>query len=133
MANIPGIKAELDGNTGLYGALTDKQAADELMKAKNLPNQVSSAELLEAVDDGEYAGVTDQRKLDDFRNLLLVATYSGLNADNANIKAAFVRIFAGATTTLQALNALKNRTGSRAEELRLGTVREGDVAQARAL
>lgn len=134
MANIIALKAELDSDPlgRGYALMTDFEVAESL-NAVNRDIQrslLSGDEVFNVTDSTEFGGLTAHKQL-------LWLSFSA-RADIDPFGAAnvgFVQfIFGGGSATAAALVSLRTVTNgqSRAQEINLGTVREGTVAAARA-
>lgn len=132
MAFLDDLKAELLAGhpvTGAYSA-DDFLAADELNvvnRTRNRPTVLGS-EILNATDDVEFGALTDSNKglWLDLCGVLEVDTSSGV------AKSLEADLFGGGTTTRTSLAAVRNEDISRAVELGLGTIKVGNVTEARA-
>jgi len=116
-----------------YSTQTDTQAAATLnsLTTGRTVNRtgVPTDEVLGAIQAADWpTTATLQNQLE---CILVGSSASGVNAANTNIRAMFSTIFAGKTTTLNALNALGTMTVSRATEIGLGTITVHDVTVAR--
>lgn len=117
-----------------YGGLSNAAAANKLNALDTgrtvSRTRVEVTEIFNAIDDGAWPSTAlNQDKL---RGILSMPF---IDASNTNTRSIFGSIFpnSGATqATRTRLLALSTRTVSRAEELGLGFVTEGDVAIARA-
>ena len=114
-----------------YAGMTDAQVADSLTNTidRVVTKQfISGSEIFNATDDTEYSALTDAQKSawDALCAIDQIDTVSGV------AKAREAELFGGGTTTRTNLLAIRNETVSRAQELGLGNVNEGDVRQARA-
>ena len=112
-----------------YSGMSDQEAADDL----NIENRdqnvtsMSASQVLQSVDDAEYAALTDVKK-QAFWGLLGIATL-----DPWGKEASVMQDIFGASTTLANLQAARVEIISRATEIGLGSIRESDVMKARAL
>lgn len=89
---------------------------------------INAYEIINATVPAEWAALTADEK-----NRYATLTGAGqVDASNANVRAAFLAMFAAGTTTRSNLAALQNQTVSRAVELGLGTVTEQNVIDAEA-
>lgn len=115
-----------------YAGMTDAQVVASLL-AVNRPGAerevIPSYEILEATVPAEWATLTAQEK----QRYQTLISAGQVNLRGANTRAMLGAMFGAGTTTRA--NMLALQTGpvkSRAEELGLGEVREGDVQIARA-
>lgn len=109
--------------------MTDEAVAADLNTVYRTVNKTSLSgdELFAATDSAEFAALTDHQES-------LWVSFCGRSSVDpfgaSNV--AFVQyIFGGGSTTVANLNALRTESVSRAFELGLGSVRPGDVTQAR--
>lgn len=117
-----------------YGGLSNAAAANKLNALDTgrtvSRTRVEVTEIFNAIDDGAWPSTAlNQDKL------RAILSMPFIDASNTNTRSIFGAIFpnSGATqATRTRLLALSTRTVSRAEELGLGFVTEGDVAIARA-
>lgn len=127
------IKTELDGNPGLYGSMTDQQAAEELLTANKPWDRTSMprAEIYENIDPAALNGLSSVQL--DQLNLAL--------SDNVdpfgNAAQVFLDIFGNGSNTITALAAARVETVSQAEILGIGGIElnslVGWVTEARAI
>jgi hypothetical protein len=132
MGRLEDLRAELDAghpDTGAYDA-NDALAADQINVVNRSVNRdtMEATEVLQAVVPAEYTVLAADKKAELF-GLLGMGTLNpfGKEAD------LMIDIFGAGSSTIAALAVLRKRAVSRAEELGLGKVRAGTVAQARAL
>lgn len=125
------LRAELDSNPGLYGAMSDVEVERELnaVDKQETRQYVSGSEIYNAVNDAEYAGLSDAQK-DVLRSM---ASIDQIDTSSGVAKADIQFALAGQATSIANLQALKTTLVSRASQLGLGRVRIGDVTNARAL
>ena len=90
--------------------------------------ELEEAGAVEVVFDPSTGDATHRRYWEDIMN-----SGETVDLENPNIRTALSTIFAGQTSTLNAIAALQTKSITRAEELALGPVHAGDVAGARAL
>jgi len=113
-----------------YVAMTDAEARDSLnlVDIVRIKLSMTNKELLAEQDAGEYIALTDAKKSQ---------WLSLLGADSIDPQGQAVEIvkdiWGNGSTTMSNLNAARNETISRATELEIGEVSEGDVAFARTL
>ena len=112
-----------------YSGMSDQEAADDLNTVYRNRNvaSMSGSEVLQSVDDVEYAALSDVKK-DALWGLLGIAILDPWGKE-ANI---MQNIF-GASTTITNLQAARIETVSRGIELNIGIVSAGVVGKARAL
>jgi hypothetical protein len=133
MSNIQTIKTEIDGDplTRGYAGMTDEAVAIDMntvYRTRNL-SSISGDQIFAATDGTEFSGLTDHKQA------IWVAFCGRSEIDpfgGSNV--ALVQwVFGGGSTTISNLSALRTENVSRGQELGVGTVRPGDVAQARLL
>jgi hypothetical protein len=131
MSNIDIIRDEIT-NDPLgrgYSGMDDAAVAVDLNTVYRTINKssLSGDELFAATDSTEFAALTDHQES------LWVAFCGRSSVDpfgSSNV--AFVQyIFGGGSTTVSNLNSLRTQSVSRGAELGVGSVRPGDVLQAR--
>lgn len=108
-----------------YDGLTALQAAQALLTATiTRPRGViHSREVIRAIVFDDLVTLTaDQRDL-----LQLMVSTGEVNADDPEVVNAFATLFQGKNTTLQALNALRTKTVSLAEDLGFGRYSEEEL------
>lgn len=129
--DIAALAAELAAEhpeTGAYDA--DGAVAAAQLNAENITADVASVtgqQIFEAVVPADYNALTSDNKL-------LFGTIIGMGSipvNATNTKLALTTMFSGATATLSALSALQTEQVSRATQLKLPTIYEGHVHQAR--
>lgn len=114
-----------------YGSMTDIEAANDLNTAyrTRIASFMSGDQIFQQTDPTEFAGLADHKQD------LWVSFCSRDSVDpssSANVE--FVKwIFGSQSTTISNLNTARSEDITRAEELGLGEVNEGDVYKARAL
>lgn len=126
MSKYTTIRAELDGNVGLYGAMTAEQAAAELNAVDKVQQRqtIPGSEIFSYTDGTEYGALTDSQK----------QQWLGLCAIDTITQAAVPivkSIFPHGTTTWA--NIVKTEIVSRASQIGIGVVKVGDVEYARTL
>lgn len=130
--NLQTLKTELttDPIARGYAAMSDEQAAESLNTQNRQPDRESltGGMIAASVVRTELAALTAADQ-----NYVRALLPCGDIPLTATIKTELGNIFGAATTTRANLLALLKRTGSRAEELRLGTVTPSNVADARRL
>ncbi len=111
-----------------YAGMTDAQVADDINLVNRQRNRdtMSATEVLNAINKGEFNAFTavDQVRVWDVLHFHELNPF-GLEAD------LFVDIFGGGSATIVALQAIRVEVITRAQELGLGSVREGTVTRAR--
>ncbi len=127
--NIDILKTELttDPLTRGYSGMTDLQATDDLNTVYRTRNKtiMTSTEVFNAIDKTEFndLSVTNKKLVWDILHLGELNPF-GLEAD------LFQDIFGG-STTITSLQTLRKDNISRGAELGIGSVREGNVWEAR--
>lgn len=121
------IKSEIDNNAGLYGAMSDTQVAAELNSLDKPQNKVSMTrqDIVENIDADELNSLTS-----DNLNKLLVVLSDSINPFGV-AQSVFINVFGGGSTTISNLAAARVENISRASQIGLGIVAEGDVTNAR--
>jgi len=113
-----------------YSGMTNLEAADDLNTVYRTRTRdvVSGYEIFNATDDTEYAALTDAQKSswDALCGIEQIDTASGV------AKAREAELFGPGTDTRTNLAAVRSPAASRAVELGIGTVYEGNVQEARA-
>lgn len=126
------LKTELttDPLTRGYSTMSDLEAANDLNTVYRTRNVTafSATEVLQAVDATEYAALEAAEK-DVFWGLMGMGTLNPWGVE-ASI---FTQLFGGGSQTISDLQDMRVENISRADELGLGIVNEGDVNKARAL
>lgn len=122
------LKAEIDGNPGLYGAMTDQQVVDELNIVNKSQNRTSMTrqEIYENIDPAALSALTSIQLAQ--LNLALSDTVDPFG----NAAQVFIDVFGGGSQTITNLQAARVDTVSRASQLGLGIVKLGHVTEARA-
>jgi hypothetical protein len=115
-----------------YSGMTDKQVADDLnTEYRTMPIEtVRSADIFEAMDRTEFAALADAEKA---RIDRILALGDGIRVGSSQARDELLDIFGAGTTTRANLTALQTQSISRARELGLVWVTEGDVATARSV
>lgn len=114
-----------------YSGMTNSQLAVSL----NLKNRtrmrgvIPAHEIIDSIVPGEWSLLltSEQRRIE------LITGAGEVNVQNDNVRAALQAAFGPGTTTRANLLAIQNELISRALELALPAVQEGDVAYARTL
>jgi hypothetical protein len=111
-----------------YSGMNDAEVLADLKTEYRERNveRMTASEVLNAVDKVEYDALTDTEK-DTFWRLMHMGDLNpwGVEAD------IMVDIFTGGSTTISTLNAARVVSISRAEELGISSVREGDIVRVR--
>ena len=114
-----------------YSGLSHAAAAAKLNATdtgRTLPRTaVPVAEIFNAIVNADWPAVGSQAE----SKLMALLQMQSIDASHANTRAIIGSVFGAGTQTRTNLLALGSRTVSRAEELGLGLVTEGDVAIAR--
>lgn len=125
------LKAEISGDPLArgYSGMSDLEVADDLNTVYRTITMeyVSGSDIFNATDDIEYGALTDAQKAawDRLCGIESIDTTSGI------AKSREVELFGPGTNTRSNLQALKIIDVSRAAELLLPIVREGNVQEAR--
>ena len=129
--DIAALKSEIDSDPLArgYSAMSDEAVAADLNTVYRTRNKSSLTgdEMFQATDGSEFTALTEHKEVS-------WLSFCGRNSvdpfGSANV--AFAQyIFGGGSTTVSNLNSLRTESVSRASELGLGSVRPGDVTQAR--
>ena len=118
-----------DPNATGYSTMTDLDAADYL-NAPNAPanrTAMSGSELLDNTDSTEYNSLTNVKR-DQWLSLCGVDSIDPFGSAVQIV----VNIWGGGSQTITNLQSARIETISRAQELGIGLVNEGDVSMARA-
>jgi hypothetical protein len=124
------IRQELDAFPGTYDALSAQEVADELNVLNKVQNRSSMTgrEILNEIETTALATLTGDNA---------VKVMGLLGSDDIDPFGPGVQImvdaFGGGSTTITNLQIARTETVSRAAQLGLGTVSEGDVITARAI
>lgn len=125
------LKTEItdDSLTRGYSGMTDKQVADSLNAENRTVNvdTATSQELFEAVTTSDYGALDATEK----GLLHAIISMGNILVNGTNTKAALLGMFGVGTDTRANLAALQTEDISRAEELGLPTIKEGNVEEAR--
>jgi len=130
--DIDVLKTELidDPLSRGYSGMNDLEAATDLNTVYRTDSRdyVRGWEIFNITDDTEYTALTDAKKAswDALCGVEQIDTTSGV------AKAREIELFGPGTTTRDNLVSLKNPAASRAVELGIGIVYEGNVQEARA-
>ena len=112
-----------------YSSMSDLEAANDLNTVYRTKTRdyVSGSEIFNVTDNTEYAALTDAQKIswDALCGIDQIDTSSGV------AKAREAEIFGPGTTTRSNLSAIKSPAATRAVELGIGIVYEGNVMEAR--
>lgn len=133
MSQLTILKTELtaDPLARGYSGMTDLQAATSLNTVYRTVNrpQLTSAELLDALDEAEYDALTTAQK----GKLNVLLGMGAMNVEPGKVARGWLlSMFGVGTATRTALVAAVVRTVSRAEELGLPVINAGMVQKARA-
>lgn len=112
-----------------YSGMTDAELADSLnTENRSVTKQfLTGSEIFNATDDVEYAALTDAQK----SSWDALCAIGSIDTNSGVAKAREAELFGVSTTTRANLLAVRTQTVSRAVELGLGSVDEGDVKKAR--
>ena len=113
-----------------YAGMTDLDIAQSLNAADREVNRtsISGSELLGLADSTEYSNLTDIQR----DNWLALCGVDSINPSGSAVQLV-VSIWAGNPLTVAALQSARVELISRAQELGLGLINEGDVNHARAI
>lgn len=111
-----------------YGAMSDEEAADSLNAKNRTRNRavMSASEVLNAVDQTEYAALTAEKKAA-LWGLLGIGQLNPFGVE-AQI---MLQLFGPTSQTISALQELRSENISRGVELGLGHIKVGHVQEAR--
>lgn len=128
MSKYQELKDIMLADPATFSVLTNAQAAAEfnLMDKTRVLDSMTGSSLFALTDEGEYAALADNKKQE---WLALCGIELVLKAAVPIIKG----IFPNGTTTWSAIVSAATVASSTAEEHGLGRVREGDIANARAI
>jgi hypothetical protein len=114
-----------------YGDMTDAEVAASLNAAdrERIVPTLTSTQVFEAIDPGEFASLTDAQKAL-VRDLFAIGTVD--ITPDSNGRAVILNLFDAGSTTRANLLAEATEPISRAMELKLPTIKTGYVAKARA-
>ena len=134
---IQAIKDELAAFPATYGALSDAEVADKLnlKEITSTKQYLSGSEIFNATDDGEYTALADDVSSTGNEKRAAwdrVCAVDSIDTSNGIARAREAELFGAGTTTRSNLQAARQSTISRAQELGI-KVREGDVTAARAV
>jgi len=121
----------VDPLTRGYDGMSDAAIAVDLntVYRTRTVESVTGSAIFNATDDVEYGALTDAEK----DRWLALCAVDSVDVSSGVAKALEAEIFGPATTTRTNLLALKTEDISRAVELGLGVVNQGDVEKAKAL
>jgi hypothetical protein len=113
-----------------YSTMTDEEAASDLNTAyrSRIKSSMSGDEIFTQTDAAEFAGLTDHKRL-------AWVSWTGKDSiDPSNsVNVDYVKwVFGNDSTTVSNLAAAREESITRATELGLGRVREGEIQMARA-
>lgn len=131
---IQAIRDELDTDTLVrgYSGMTDGDATIDMntVYRTRVKSSVSGADAFTVTDPTEFDGLTAEERLE----WLSLCAIDSVNPSNGTPAAATAtRLFGGGSNTVTSLNAFRDEAVSRAVEIGVGTVNEGDINNARAL
>ncbi|MEE8208039.1 MAG: hypothetical protein V3T88_03670 [Nitrosomonadaceae bacterium] len=129
MSKFTKIKIELDSNPGLYSAMSDQAAADELNAVDKSQNKTSMTrqEIYENIDSSALASLTSIQL--DQLNLALSDAVDPFG----NAAQVFINVFGGQSDTITALQAARVETVSQATKIGISFVYASNVQAARAI
>ena len=112
-----------------YVGMTDVQVLADLNTAYRVRSRdlIPAHEMLAALEDADLTTLTAASH----RKLLLFMSVGEIDVSNQRVRDAFKAIFSGRTGALSRLRGLENEPVTRAQELRLGTLRLGHIQVAR--
>lgn len=128
------LKAEIDGDPLVrgYAGMTNQQIADDINTAyRDNWRPISSSQLFEAIDSTEFVALSDANKSRVDRLLGLGENIQ--TAPGSKSRAELVAVFGGGSQTAANLLPIANPGQTRGQELGIGFVRVGQVAEAKAL
>jgi len=131
MSKFNTIKAEIDGNAGLYGAMTDQQVADELNAEDKQRNRtsMSGSDILESIEGSALVGLTG----DDAVKVMGIVGTDSINPFGPAAQI-FINAFGGGSATIVSLAAARVETGiSQATIIGMGKVFPAEVNTARSI
>lgn len=131
--NFAVLTAEITGDPlgRGYSGMSDKAVANDLNTTyrTRVLDVLNGGAVYEQVDVSEFAGLTDAQRAEVWDIVHLGASIPV--GPGSKARSRFVSIFGGGSTTISNLAAATTQSISRAEELGLPAVREGDVIKAR--
>ena len=129
--NIDILKAELTDDllSRGYSGMSDLEAATDLNTVYRTKTRdtVSGSEIFNVTDADEYTDLTNEQKI----SWDALCAIDSINTSSGVAKSKEAELFGPGTTTRSNLAALRSPPASRAEELGLGIVYEGNVQEAR--
>ena len=138
MANLVLLKVEISVDTfRVYSAMSNKEVADNLNTVDRTLDReiIDTWEILDGIDPGERSNLDDIVKVTASDRLLFDNWISAgtVNIQRPNTRTFFGALFTNADFPLSRANllAIQTRDVSRAEELGIGFVHEGDVEHVR--
>ncbi len=130
MANLIALRSELltDPLARGYAGMTPTQVVTSLNTANRTRARtlIASYEVVNAIVPADWSASQAERD-----RISFIVGAGTVDASNANVRSAFLSVFAVGSQTRTNLAALQNETVSRATELALGEVHNGDVTAAR--
>lgn len=138
MANLILLKAEISVDTfRVYSIMSNKEVTDSINTVDRTLDReiIDTWEILDGIDPGERSNLDDPAKVTASDRLLFDNWISAgtINIRRPNTRAFFGALFTNADFPLSRANLLtiQTRDVSRAEELGIGFVHEGDVEYVR--
>lgn len=132
MADIALLKAEIDADPlgRGYSGMDDAAVVADLNTVYRTRNKTSLSgdEMFGATDGSEFTALTEHKE----QSWLAFCGRDSIDPFGTANVAFATYIFGGGSTTLSNLNTLRTEDVSRADELGIGRVRVGHVAEARA-
>ncbi len=131
--NYGALADEISGDplTRGYSGMTDQQVADDLnTEYRNVSVDTVASDLVVAALVTANVNALAAGKQ---RTMWGIIGAGSVRTDDAEVKAIFADMFPAGSATRTNLLALATQSMSRANELGLGTVRVGDVIEARAM
>lgn len=127
MSDLIKLKSEIDSDPlGIgYAGMTDAQVADSL-NAKTRTRErtvISSYEVINATVAADWAALSAAEK----QRYQTITGAGQIDVQSANVRAAFLAMFAAGTTTRANLATLQSESVSRADEVGIGEVHTGDI------
>ncbi len=112
-----------------YVSMSDVVATDDLNTVYRTSNRtsMSSSEILNAVDDTDWASLSAGKKRD-FWDLMSIGSLNPFGVEATLL----VDVFGGSSTTITDLKVLRKEPITRAQELGIRVVKVGHVEMARA-
>jgi hypothetical protein len=131
MTDLIALKTEISVDTfRVYSAMDNKQVTDSLNTVDRTENKdsLSGDEVFSAIESqAVWDGLTSEQRLE-FLSLCARDSLNPFGAANVNVVKS---VFGSGSVTVSNLNAARVRNVSRATEINIGFVREGDVEYVR--